>query len=50
MRAEVRIEKMWGPANTHHTMSSQAVGPFPHLGPEVGQVAMKMKKPQHKLP
>lgn len=38
---EVRIENPQRPAKTHHTMSSQAVEPLPHLGPEGGQVARR---------
>lgn len=40
-RAEVRGAGTQGEANAHRTVSSQVVGPLPHLGPEGGQVPMR---------
>lgn len=39
--AGVSLEKPWGLAKTHPAMSSQAIGPFPHLGPEGDKVDMR---------
>lgn len=41
MGAQVRVEKPWALAKTHPAVSSQAVGPFPHLGPEGGRIDMR---------